>query len=172
MPNVRCRLTLPEWRGYQMVLMTISSWYQIVMEQSLSMFPILCPCQDINRRTRCCKHQSSFKLSGLRQRSAFILHSMLDRFLRPDFISSAEDEYGMSSRRTSLVLIFLPNCDFFLWVCNVPIGEWHSNCNGYCWMVIIVQLVNEAITSIWRNMAEGRSWNFLLLTIALYCLVW
>ena len=171
MPNVRCRLTLPEWRGYQMVLMTISSWYQFLMEQSVSMFPILCPCQDLNRRTRCCKHQSSFQLSGLRQRSAFLLLSMLERFLRTDFIFFCRG-WVCHLGGHLLVLIFLPNCDFFLWVCNVPIGEWHSNCNGYCWMVIIVQLVNEATTSIWRNMAEGRSWNLLFITIALYCLVW
>ena len=52
------------------------------------MFPIFCPCQDLecnsylhHQRTRCCNHQSSCLLSGLRQRSAFLLHSMLERFL-------------------------------------------------------------------------------------------
>lgn len=110
-------------------------------EQTVSMFPIFCLCQDLecnsylyHQRKRCCNHQSSCLLSGLRQRSAFLLHSVLERFLSTcKAIKFFFCRGKILSRRTSQVLIFLPNCGFFLWVCYVPIGEWQSICND--WML-------------------------------------
>lgn len=175
MPNLRYGLTLPKWRGYQMVLMTTSSWYQIVMNKLYpcsQSWDLECNSYLYHQRKRCCIHQSSCLLSGLRQRSAFLLHSVLERFLSTcKAIKFFFCRGKILSRRTSQVLIFLPNCGFFLWVCYVPIGEWQSICNDWMLNGHHCAFSNET-TSIRRNMADGRSWNFLLITISVYFLVW
>ena len=122
-----------------MVLMTTSSWYQIVMNK-------LYPCSQSSVHV---KTLSAIRTCTTREKGVvtinhlaccqvwgrevwFLLHSVLERFLRTcKAINIFFCRGKISSMRTTQVLIFLPNCGFFLWVCYVPIGEWQSICNDW-----------------------------------------